>query len=418
MRGFGVVMQSRQDLAKADARVRALSGRTLWLLVILGTTVTALFTLTVLKTSFFLTAKPDTVAIGVDFRVFWAAAQLAIQGEPLATFDMARLGTVHNVEPDAWMPWLYPPGYLLLLMPLGGMPFSVAFLVATLLSIALIGMAVRGFVGGSLPVWLAMTLAPAYIPTLILGQNSLLWLAGLVAALWALQKQRWILAGVFIGCLTLKPQLGLLLPVALLAAGLWRTILSAIVTTVVLAVVPTFVFGLEYWPLLVDRLAEQGEGVVLSIENLFLMVGPFYLLGLFGASPEWTILIQWAIIVVSAVIVALLWRSDRVSFDVKAAGLLLAMLLSAPYLWYYEAAMMAVIGLFMVRGGLLGHSIPQMCLLFCLWLGGALQAGNAFLEIVDNRLLGAVLITPILGASMTIVLLHYAAMRHRGPTRA
>lgn len=303
-------------------------------------------------------------------------------------------------------------------MPFGAMPFSVGFLVSTVLSIVLICLAVRNFVGGSLPVWLAMTLAPAYIPTLILGQNSLFWLAGLVAALAALRNERWVLAGVFIGCLTLKPQLGLLIPVALLAAGLWRTIFSAIATTVVLAAVPTFLFGVEYWPMLIDRLAEQGEGVVTSIENLFLMVGPFYLLNLLGASPEWALRIQWAIIILSAAIVALLWRSDRISFDVKAAGLLLAMLLSAPYLWYYEVAMMAVIGLFMVRGGLIGYSIPQLFLLFSLWLGGALQAGNAFLEIVDNRLLGAVLITPILVASMTIILLHYAEMRHSKPQHA
>ena len=73
--------------------------------------------------------------------------------------------------------------------------------------------------------------------------------------------------------------------------------------------------------------------------------------------------------------------------------------------------MMAAIGVFMVRAGLLGKSLPQLFLLLCLWLGGLLLALNAFLELVDGRMIGAILITPILATSMTIVLMRYAAAR-------
>lgn len=405
-------MQDREERLAADARVLALSGRMLWLVVIAGVTLTTLLTMKMLQGAFILTAVPGTEAIRVDFRIFWAAAQLALQGEPLAAFDMTRLSSIHNVAPDEWMPWLYPPGYLVLLMPFGAMSFSYGFLIFTLLSVVLVGLAVRPFVANSTPVWLALTLAPAHLPTLILGQNSLLWLAGLVAALAALGQQRWILAGVLIGCLTLKPQMGLLIPVALLAAGFWRTIFAAAATAIVLAALPTLLFGPEYWPMLVDRLAEHSEYVLFSLENLFLMAGPFYLLTWLGLSTDVAIWIQWGITLLSAGIVWLLWRSNRISFDAKAAGLMLAMLLSGPYLWYYEVAMMAVIGLFMVRAGLLGHSVPQYFLLFCLWLGGCLPAANAFIGFAaQGHLIVATMITPVLLASMTIILLHYGATR-------
>lgn len=412
-------MQDRESRLAADARVRALHGRLLWVAVLLGVTLTIVFIQTILKFSFHMTAAADAAAIKIDFRVFWAAAHLALEGEPLAAFEMERLAAVHNVAPDAWMPWLYPPGYLIFLMPFGALTFSNAFLVATLLSVVLMGIAVRPFVAGSLPVWLALTLAPAYVPTLILGQNNLIWLAGLLAALVALRDGRWILAGIFIGCLTLKPQLGLLIPVALLAAGLWRTILAATVTTILLAVLPTFYFGLEYWTLFSDRFAEHGESLVVSLETLYLMVGPLYLMALLGMGPESALLLQAGIIVVSAGIVAVLWWSDRIGYDAKVAGLLLAMLLSAPYLWYYEVAIMAVIGLFMQRAGMIGESPAQRFLLLCLWLGGVLLAGNVFLDVVDRRLIGAVLITPVLVASMAVVLIHsHAATRTPRPAVA
>jgi arabinofuranan 3-O-arabinosyltransferase len=349
-------MQDAAARRIADARVTALEGWTLWLIVVFGAAVTFIMAVTIVQTSFIVTAKPGVVAMAIDYRVFWAAGRLGLEGEPLAPFDMARLAAVHNVMRDAWMPWLYPPGYLILLLPFGAVPFAPGFLIFTILSVVLLGLAVRPFVGGSVPVWLAVTLAPAYIPTLILGQNNLFWMAGLLAAFIALRNERWVLAGICIGCLTLKPQLGLLIPIALLAAGLWRTIFAAIGMTVVVAAIPTLFVGLDYWPLMLAGMSEQGAGMLRSIDDLYLMVGPFYILALLGLPDPAITAGLWIIMAACAVIVLLLWRSDRVTFDVKCAGLMLAMLLSAPYLWYYEAAMMVLIGLFMLRAGLIAAS--------------------------------------------------------------
>jgi hypothetical protein len=402
-----------------DDYVRALQGRWLWLIVIAGALVTLLATQSIIQMAFNVPSDAPSEAIKVDYRIFWAAGRLAVEGNPLGAFDMEQLAAVHNVVPEAWMPWLYPPGYMVLVMPFGAMAFAPSFLLFTLLSVLLIGLAVRPFVAGSVPVWIALTLAPAYLPTLILGQNNLVWLAGLLAALAAIRNERWILAGVFIGLLTLKPQLGLLIPVALLAAGLWRTIFAATGTAIALAVLPTLHFGLTYWTLLADRLAEHGESIVLSLEDLFFMVGPFFLFTLLGLSPDTALILQWFVIAISAGIVAVLWRSKAVSFDAKVAGLLLAILLSAPYLWYYEAAIMPIIGLFMLRANMLGRTAPQFFLLFCLWMGGVLQGINGLIYFADGRLIGATLITPVLVVSMVIVLMHYAAaVRGRQPAMA
>ncbi|MFN6924158.1 MAG: glycosyltransferase family 87 protein [Tabrizicola sp.] len=399
-------MRDRQAVLAGDARVTALQGRLLWQVAILGGAVTLVFALAILARAYAAASEAGSGAISVDFRVFWAAARLAWGGEPLAVFDQARLAAAHGVNTDAWMPWLYPPGYLALLMPLGGLSFLAAFLTSTLLSIGAIAAATRPFVAGSGAVWLAVVLAPACLPALLIGQNSLFWLAGLLAAVAALRAERWVLAGICIGCLTLKPHLGLMIPVALVAAGHWRTIFAAGATAVLLAVLPTLDFGPEYWPLLLAAMQEQGQRLLGSIGDLPLMVGPFYLFTLVGLPPGAALAGQWLIAALAAVGLFLIWRSPRAGADLQGAALLIAILLSAPYLWYYETAMMPLIGLFLLRAGVLPPRPLPLALLALLWLGAGPQAIGVFTGLADPRLLGAVIVTPVLLACLVLAVLH------------
>lgn len=366
------------------------------LVVLFGAGLTVLVVIGFLFAGYYLTGEDGRRALAIDLRVFWAAARLMLAGEPLATFDMSRLAAEHGQNPGEWMPWLYPPGYLLLIAPLGAMSFANAYLATTVVSLGLIFVAVRPFAAGSWQIKLALTLAPAYLPTLFLGQNALLWLAGLLAALAALRAERWVLAGFFIGLLTLKPQLGLLIPIALLASGLWTTILVATLTTAVLALAPTLVFGLEYWPLLADGLRAQGRWVAGSIDQIKFMIGPFRLATQLGASNEAALYLQYSITAASALAVFFIWRSNRIGFDTKVAGLLTAILLSAPYLWYYEAAMMAPIALFLLRSGCLPQGRPGRLILLLLWLGGSLQFMNVFDSPKMAWIFSGLLVTPTL----------------------
>jgi uncharacterized membrane protein len=78
-------------------------------------------------------------------------------------------------------------------------------------------LALRGFVGPvsvGLPLTIALVL-PSVFDNLYHVQNGFLSAALLLGGL-ALRMQRPLLAGVLIGCLTIKPQLGVLLPLPLL----------------------------------------------------------------------------------------------------------------------------------------------------------------------------------------------------------
>lgn len=404
-------MQSLPERNAADDRVTALAGRRSLQVIFVGVALTAIFLGSILMTAFLVTSETGTRALASDYRVFWAAGRLALEGAFLAPFDMQSLAAVHNVGVDEWMPWLYPPAYLLLIAPLGAPSYAVSLLVFVLLSIAAMAWAVRPFVGPSRSALAAMALAPAYLPALLLGQNSVLWFAVFLGALAALREGRWILAGGLIGVLTLKPQLGVMIPIALLAAGLWRTILAATVTTLALAILPTLVTGVEYWRLFLARLVEQGDRLIYSIGTLDLMVGPFYLMVRMGLPKELGLVIQAGIALLSALSVFLVWRSDRVGFDAKAATLLTAMFLSASYLWYYEAALMALVGLFLVRAGILRRRATDMILLTVLWFGAGLQAMNIFVDLGDERFPWAVVNTPTMFACLALCLAHYRAVQ-------
>ncbi|TAG24025.1 MAG: DUF2029 domain-containing protein [Rhodobacterales bacterium] len=389
-------MQSPEDQRAADARLQPFASRNGFLLGGLTAVITALFVSLVLLVSFILTLQQGQTAMSIDFRVFWAAGQLALDGEPLAAFDLTRLAEVHQTHAETYLPWLYPPGFLVIVTPLGALSFPLAFSLWTVVSLGLVAWAFRPFVAGIVPLWLVVSLAPAFYPGLLLGQNSLLLLAGLLAALAALRAERWVLAGIFIGLLTLKPQLGIMIPFALLAIRAWRTIFAAIGTTVVISALPTLLYGLDYWPLLIAGMADHSATMLQSIDGMKWMISLVYGLTLLGVDTGLALKVQLAITVACAAAVYALWRSDRVGFDVKAAGLLLAVLLSAPYLWSYEGALMAAVALFLLRGGILTTRPAHLCLAGLLWTGAALQTLNLFVKVIDARWLGAAIIPPLL----------------------
>ena len=405
-------MQDAHSILAGDARLRAFAGNRANLVVAIGYGVTLLYATALVGTAFALTSEDGLRTLESDFRVFWAAARLVLAGEPLAPFDLARLDGEYNVVTEGWMPWLYPPGYLYLIAPFGAMSYAVAFLTMTVVSVAAMALASGPFVAEVKPFRAAMSLAPAYLPALVIGQNSLVWLAVLLAALASLRAGRAVLAGVIIGCLTLKPQLGLMIPFALVAAGQWRAIFAASLTAVSLAALPTLAVGLDYWPLLAERLSEHGERMISLINELDLTVGPFFLGSLLGLATPTALALHWGVMALCALSVVLFWRSDRIGFDAKVAMLMIAILLSAPYLWYYEAAMMAAIGLFMARAGILTPRLPHACLLVLLWIGAGLQSANIFVDFAEDRYLGAVIVTPVLGVAFVLCWLHAISTRH------
>ncbi len=310
--------------------------------------------------------------IYTDFAVFWAAGMQTLHGNPAAVYDSAEFMKVQAAlfpPADAVYPsWLsYPPTFLLVLAPLALLPYRVAFITWDVVTLLGCVAAVYLIVRRRAAIALALA-APFTAWNFIAAQNGFLT-ASLMAASLLFLDRRPVMAGAFIGCLTYKPQFGILFPVALIVSHQWRTIASAGVTVALLAVGSVTLFGAELWAGFPHGLAAQGE--------LNLLAGPEsnwgYLQSAYGlvrslhGPTQLAWLVQGLVTLGSAVTVWIVWRS-RVRYELKAAILSAAALLATPYAFAYDMAAIVVPAAFLatdqVSRGLLHGEKTMWIVLF------------------------------------------------------
>jgi arabinofuranan 3-O-arabinosyltransferase len=154
-------------------------------------------------------------------------------------------------------------------------------------------------------------------------------------------------------------------------------------------------YGVEYWRLLGLGLAEHKERLAVWIGEMLYMINFAFTAAFFGVPDTAAWALQWFLALASSVAVVVVWRSNRVGFDLKAAALLCAIILSAPYLWYYETVFLVPLALFLLRGGALSLKPLHFLILVPLWLGAVLQSFNMVLDLFDPRWLPVAYIPPL-----------------------
>lgn len=201
-------------------------------------------------------------APGTDWMVFYSAARAYLDGNLALIFDGHRFTAHQNEVFAGWLstplpfhPWLYPPHYLLLVLPFGLMPFAVSYVLVMLLTFAALLAVMWQYAERRRDKWLQVTsllLCPATALNVIAGQNAFLTSALLVGGFGLLARHP-VAAGVLLGVLTYKPSLWLMVPVALIAARQWRAFGSATATALVLALAGLAVFGFDAWRLWLEQ---------------------------------------------------------------------------------------------------------------------------------------------------------------------
>lgn len=317
------------------------------------------------------TGAPAITVPAFDFVAFWAAARLALAGEALAAFDPAALLAASNLAGGGPtnLRWLYPPGFLALVMPFGALPFWAAWCVFSLLSALALALAARVPAAPLPGGWRFLVASPMLLMgALPIGQVSALWTAALIAALWAMRRGRPPMAGLWIALLTLKPQLGLLIPVALAAERRWRILGWATALTAALVLASTLAFGAAYWPHFLAALVEitrHFEDGGVPVRRVVSAYGFARQLGLGHDAALWA---QAPVTAFLAGAVAWTWRRTAVGADLKAALLCAAIPLATPYAFYYEMAITVAAAMFLFRDGF-GRRPPGALWLFVVWLG-------------------------------------------------
>lgn len=294
--------------------------------------------------------KSDGRPVFCDFIAYWAAGRMALAGHAAAAYDPSAL---HAVQTGASGPvadylyWNYPPFFFFVAILLASAPYLVAFLGWVLSSAAAYAATVSAIVRQ----WegaLAACASPVVLLTSFAGQNGFLS-AALFGGSLLLLSTRPVLAGAIIGLLAYKPQFGLLLPIALIAGRHWRAFGAATATLVVLVGISAMAFGMSAWwsffhalPLTSNAyLTHGGEGWS-KLQSIYSVMR------FLGSSNEFAWDVQIATDLLCAAIVIWVWRQSH-GHSLKSSILVIATMLSTPYLHVYDFPLLLIAMAFLYR---------------------------------------------------------------------
>jgi alpha-1,2-mannosyltransferase len=314
--------------------------------------------------------------LGTDFANIWSSGRLVLEGRAADAFDPAIQSAYQQdllgMDRSRFYGWHYPPMFLAVAAVLALMPYLLGLLVwqatTAWLYVAVIQRTLSGIAIPSSTVVLAAVAYPASYACLLHGHNGFLT-AALIGGGLLMLPTRPVLAGVLFGLLAYKPQFGLLIPVALVAVGAWRTIASAGCAVLVTVALSVAAFGVESWSAFFTFADFTRQTVLESGDaGWFKLQGVFPTVRMLGGSISAAYAIQAAAICALVAATFWLWRSEASNAQ-KAAGLILATMLATPYAFNYDTVMLGpAIALLVVDGVKRGFADYEKSLLTVLWV--------------------------------------------------
>ena len=296
---------------------------------------------------------PDGTMVGRDFLNAWAGGQLVVHGQVDRIYSVqAYIGELRALLGHAigFHAFSYPPTLLLFLWPLGLIGYVPAFLLWIGFTGAAFLMAARPYLAkAGLPVWLA-ALLPASMMNVWAGHHGFVLAALWLGAFAALPK-RPVLAGLLIALLTLKPHMGVLIPLLLLLRLEWRATAAAIAGTLALVAASLLVFGWSAWASYFEVTAGVQVGLLTDGAGLFLrmMPTPYVSLWTAGSTIAAAVLVQllFAVAAVAILVRAALRDTPWAQLGMMAAT---ATFLVLPYAFNYDMGVVGIAAAMLLYG--------------------------------------------------------------------
>jgi hypothetical protein len=276
-----------------------------------------------------------------DFLTPYAAVRAVFEGKlPIVYADIDLFTDFQNALfadrfPTVvhYRPFLYPPFWLMALLPLGLLTVDAAY--GVFMAVTVGASAVEG---RRAPwSWLAVLVSPAAVHVVVSGQATFLAVALAYSGLRLLDRAP-ALAGILFGLLGYKPQLCLLIPVALIAARQWRALVWAAATGLVLVLASLAVLGVGAWVDFIEVTRATGGSRMhhYVMEVLFSYITTPYVSALVVGLPRGVAsAIQF---VFAALAVAATWYAFRHhgASAARTAVLLAGTFFASPYLLNYD----------------------------------------------------------------------------------
>jgi alpha-1,2-mannosyltransferase len=299
-------------------------------------------------------STPGVSKISGDFVSFWSAGTLALAGRAADAYHLAPhfLLQIQMHGDPAWgyLAFFYPPFFLLLCAGLAVLPYFPALCVWLAATSALYAAALRALLMKSLRdsthAWVLFLGYPAVMVNAGFGQNGFLSTALLCgAALWL--DRRPALAGFCLGCLAYKPQLGLIVPLALAIAGRWRCFAAAAATVLALVAAATLAFGPGIWSAFFADMTEARRNWMEPVNPLSLVqwITVFSAVRLHGGPLPLAYAAQAAVSITAAALLvrALLLRAPgERSGAAEIAAVVACVPFCSPFMLQYDLVILAM----------------------------------------------------------------------------
>jgi len=296
----------------------------------------------VFELGYFFQTRPPFDALGYligrDFVNTWMGARAALAGDPSPWFDFETYNAALKNLFGPNFPehnWSYPPHLLLFTWPFGFLPYLLAYATWCIAGFAAYMAAAAGGERRADRL-LMLAVSPAVVVNILAGQNGFFTAALLIGGLNLLDK-RPIVAGALFGLLTMKPQLGLLLPLMLMLTGRWRSIVAAALTALALVAITSLIFGADVWASYFRDAVPMQQSVLTHGTGIFLLMMPtaFMNAHIAGLPLGWAWSIQSMISAVAIVLV--IWTFYRRRDPLLSCALFVtASFLVTPYAFNYD----------------------------------------------------------------------------------
>jgi hypothetical protein len=273
-----------------------------------------------------------------DFTFYYAAARIGVNHGWQSIYDLG----LQQTELDAigsririaeLARYISPPPVAWLALPFTVLPYPLAYqLWSGLLLVALVGTWYLAAPGTGLLRLIHLVAALAWIPVIYglqLGQPGIFVALGMAGSYALLRSGRPFLSGLALGVIVLKPQLGFLLPIALLAGGRYRAVAGAAVAIGLLVLASALNVGPGGISAYEQRLSFAAGVPVNSQLTLALVIG-----GLAVARVVQGAIAVWAL--------ALAYRLRKQSPEWMFVLAILGGLLATPYLHLDDLVMLGL----------------------------------------------------------------------------
>ena len=189
-----------------------------------------------------------TLVLGRDFLNLWMYGRAVGDADPARFYDLATYnGELARLLGPGYpgQNWPNPPTALIVMAPFGLLAYFPALIAWFAIGLLAFYLAGRREVSDA-RILAVVLVSPAALLCVISGQSSFLTTAALLA-IFAWLDKRPVIAGLLIGLLTVKPQLGVLFPFMLIASGRWRVFCWAAVTALALIAISVALGGEVSW---------------------------------------------------------------------------------------------------------------------------------------------------------------------------